>query len=144
MWCRCCRTDRVYFRYLSRFQEHLDPAEFWVSMVKGESQAKQHCKTFLRLYVKCSKRKELTLGPEEFVFKQGVRSCRTLNTFWKALIAAADAEYLFPKRKQDPRNNYWMLLKRPKNYPGWVDAGPVSQISHVGLLPFLSLSRLFN
>lgn len=63
-------------------------------MVKEDEAAKGHCKKFLRLYVKASKRKRLVLGPEESVVEQGVKACRTVNTFWKALIAAADAEYL--------------------------------------------------
>jgi hypothetical protein len=68
----------------------------------------------------------LTLGPEEFDIEQGFKTCRALNSFWKALIAAADAKFLFPNRCRDPSTLHWMVLKRPKDYPGWADKGPVS------------------
>lgn len=70
----------------------------------------------------------LVLGPEEEVEERAIKSSRSFNTFWKSLIAAADAEILLPKR-QDPKN-HWMTLKRPKDHPGSTDEGPVAQISH--------------
>ena len=58
-----------------------------------------------------------------------MKSARSLNAFWKALIASADAEVLAPLRRKSP-DNYQLILKRPKNYPGSADIGPVSKISH--------------
>ena len=120
-----------YRDWVSRkYQKHLDPVEFWTDAVKEDDTAKDHCKKFLRLYVKASKRKRLTLGPEEFVMEQGVKTCRTVNAFWKALIAAADAEYLSSKGLKDD-DGHRATLKRKTNFSGWVDQGPVSQITQV-------------
>jgi hypothetical protein len=100
---------------------HIDNFEFWVGLCKDDALVKKECKALLKLYVKNSRRRKLTLGPEESVIEQEVKTCRALNSFWKALIAAADAEYLYPKRKCDSATLHWMVLKRPKNYPGWAD-----------------------
>ncbi|KAH9947511.1 hypothetical protein B0H21DRAFT_691785, partial [Amylocystis lapponica] len=59
---------------------------------------------------------------------RAIKSSRSLNTFWKSLIAAADAEVLLSKR-QNP-DHHWMTLKRPTDLSGALDEGPVSQISH--------------
>ncbi|KAK0701269.1 hypothetical protein B0H67DRAFT_614339 [Lasiosphaeris hirsuta] len=64
----------------------------------------------------------------EEVGERAIKSSRSLNTFWKSLIAAADAEVLLPKR-QNP-DNHWMTLKRPTNISGAIDKGPVTEISH--------------
>ena len=68
----------------------------------------QHCKSFFRstskpphVYASC-----LTREVEE----RAIKSSRSLNTFWRSLIAAADADVLLPKRQ--------------------IDEGPVSEISH--------------
>lgn len=97
--------------------------------MKEDDAAKNHCKKFLRFYVKASKRKRLTLGPEEFVIEQAVTKCRTVNTFWKALIAGADAEYL--SKGVEDEDGHRTTLKRKTNFPGWADTGPVSQITQV-------------
>ncbi len=99
-------------------------------MVKGDVAAMNRCKKFFRLHVKASKKKRLTLGPEEFVIEQAINTCRTANTFWKALIAAADAAYLSKGPEDDDGNR--KSLKRKTNFPGWTDTGPVSQFTHVG------------
>ncbi len=61
--------------------------------------------------------------------ERAVKSARSLNAFWKSLVAAADAEVLAPLQRKSSEN-YQLALKRPKNYPGSADEGPVSKISH--------------
>jgi hypothetical protein len=68
-----------------------DHNHVWVDLCRGSSIAIQQCKTFLELHVK---RKRLTLGPEEFIIEPAIKSSRSLNAFWKSLIAGADAEVL--------------------------------------------------
>lgn len=46
----------------------------------------------------------LVLGPEEEVEERAIKLSKSLITFWKSLIAAADAEILLPKR-QDPKTH---------------------------------------
>ncbi len=60
--------------------------------------------------------------------ERAIKSSRSLNSFWKSLIAAADAEVLLPKRQNS--DNHWMTLKRPTDLSGALDDGPVSQTSH--------------
>ncbi|KAI0402513.1 hypothetical protein F4802DRAFT_599947 [Xylaria palmicola] len=122
------RALGAWKRYRTKFHKEPEPTEFWIDLCKGDFTAKVHCQAFLRLYVKASRRRRLTLGPEESVIEQGIKSCRTVNTFWKSLIAAADAEYLLRKRQKD-KEAHWMTLVRPKNQPGWLDKGVVSEIS---------------
>lgn len=102
--------------------------QVWVDLCKGDAAAIQICKAFLEIHVEKSKSMRVVLGPEEEVEEQAIKSSRSLNTFWKSLIAEADAKVLLPKR-QNP-NNHWMALKRPKNQPGSTDEGPVAHISH--------------
>ncbi|KAK0610404.1 hypothetical protein B0T17DRAFT_658205 [Bombardia bombarda] len=83
----------------------------WVDLCRGHANAIQYCKSFLQLYVENSTQTRLVLGDLE-----------------ESLIAAADAEILLAKRQN--LENYWMVLKRPKDYPGSTDEGPVAQISH--------------
>lgn len=111
---------------MKRFHPKVDPDQLWVDLCQNDFNAKRYCMAFLKLYVKCSVRKRLTLGPEEYIEETAVKSCRSLNTVWKALIAAADSNVLLPKRSQNNLENYLMTLKRPKNYPGSADSGPVA------------------
>ncbi|KAF7511345.1 hypothetical protein GJ744_004910 [Endocarpon pusillum] len=68
--------------------------QVWVDLCKSEATAFRTCKAFLKFYLASSKKKRLTLGPEEYVIERAVKSARSLNAFWKSLIAAADAEVL--------------------------------------------------
>ena len=115
---------------MQRFHPGVDHDQVWVDLCRDDAGARRYCTAFLKTYVKCSERKRLVLGPEEYVREKTVKSSRSLNTVWKSLIAAADAKVLLPKRRNRPEN-HWMVLKRPKNYPGSTDKGPVAQISHV-------------
>ncbi|KAK0629189.1 hypothetical protein B0T17DRAFT_615001 [Bombardia bombarda] len=105
------------------YHPEVDVDHVWVDLCRGDGTAIQYCKAFLQLYVENSTYMRVVLGPEEEVEDRAIKSSRSLNTFWKSLIAAADAEVLLPKR-QDPKN-HWMTLKRQKDHPGSTDEGPV-------------------
>ncbi|KAI0337092.1 hypothetical protein BDW22DRAFT_1384197 [Trametopsis cervina] len=106
----------------------VDADQVWVDLCRGDATAMQYCKSFLQVYVLTSVRQRVVLDDREEFEERTIKSSRSLNTFWKSLIAAADAEVLLPMR-EDPKN-HWMTLKRPTNTPGSLDEGPVSQISH--------------
>ncbi|KAJ2898905.1 hypothetical protein MKZ38_003589 [Zalerion maritima] len=89
--------------------------QVWVDLCKNDPTAFRICKAFLKFY--------------EYVMERAVKSARSLNAFWKSLIAAADAEVLAPLRRKSSEN-YQLVLKRPKNYLGSADEAPVSKISH--------------
>lgn len=82
----------------------------------------QYCKTFLQIYVETSVYQRVLLDDpnnREEVEEQSIKSSQSLNTFWKSLIAAADAEILLPMRENP--DNHWMTLKRPTNQPDLLD-----------------------
>ena len=106
----------------------VDADQVWVDLCRGDANAMQFCKSFLQVYVETSTYQRVVLDDREEVEERAIKSSRSLNTFWKSTIAAADAEVLLPMR-EDP-SNHWMTLKRPKDMPGSLDQGPVSQISH--------------
>ncbi|KAL8936817.1 MAG: hypothetical protein Q9211_004005 [Gyalolechia sp. 1 TL-2023] len=114
---------------IMRVVPNANPEQVWVDLCKNDAAAFRIVKACLKFYVGSSKEKRPTLDPEEYVMEKAVKSARSLNAFWKALIAAADVEVLAPVRKKSP-DNYQLVLKRPKNYPGSADEGPVSRISH--------------
>ena len=130
--CRRTQTDmrHLLFRYLESDHPKVDRKQVWVDLVYSLPDAMRLCKAFLRVYVDVSTRVQVTLGPEEEVVVQAVRSSRSLNTFWKSLIAAADAAFLVPLRSLDRVKNHHLMLKRPTNMPGSIDEGPVSDITH--------------
>jgi hypothetical protein len=82
----------------------------------------QYCKTFLHIYVETSVYQRVLLDDpddREEVEEWSIKSSRSLNSFWKLLIAAADAEILLPMRENS--DNRWMTLKCPTNQPGSFD-----------------------
>jgi hypothetical protein len=95
---------------------NVDADQVWVDLCRGDATAMQYCKSFLHVYVETSTYRRARLDDREEIYEQAVKSSRSLNTFWKSLIAAADAEVLLPMR-EDPAN-HWMTLKRPKDMPG--------------------------
>ncbi|RYC59464.1 hypothetical protein CHU98_g6760, partial [Xylaria longipes] len=122
------RALTIWGDYMHEYHPEVDVDHVWVDLCRGDGTAIQYCRAFLQVYVENSTYMRVVLGPEEEVEDRTIKSSRSLNTFWKSLIAAADAEVLLPKR-QDPEN-HWMTLKRQKNHPGSTDEGPVAQISH--------------
>ena len=120
---------RISTRLIWKSFPNANPEQVWVDLCKNDPTVFRICKAFLKYYVASSKKRRLTLGPEEYVVEKAMKSARSLNAFWKALIAAADTEVLAPLRRKSP-DNYQLILKRPKNYPGSADTGPVSKISH--------------
>lgn len=117
-----------FLSYRKQYHPEVDADHVWGDLCRGDGAAIQYCKAFIQLYVENSTYMRVVLGPEEEVEDKTIRSSRSLNTFWKSLIAAADAEVLFPLR-QNPENHH-LTLKRPKDHPGSTDEGPVAQISH--------------
>lgn len=69
---------------------------------------------FLTLYVKFSMRKRLTIGPDEYVQERAVK------TFWKVLIAGADAQVLLPRPEttSKPRGPLNGVIFTTKYKPG--------------------------
>ncbi|KAK4199156.1 hypothetical protein QBC40DRAFT_329797 [Triangularia verruculosa] len=69
---------------------------------------------YVWLYVENSTYICVVLGPEEEVKDRAIKSSRSLNTFWKSLIVAADAE----------------------DYPGLIDKGPKVEftVNDIGLI----------
>ncbi|KAG9023095.1 hypothetical protein FRB95_013562 [Tulasnella sp. JGI-2019a] len=118
-----------FWESIKKAYPNANPDQVWVNLCKYDATAFRIVKAFLKFYVTSSKQERLTLGPEEHVIERAVKSARSLNAFWKALIAAADAEVLSPLWQRST-DNYQLVLKRPKNYPGLADEGPVSKISH--------------
>ncbi|KAI1313158.1 hypothetical protein F5Y03DRAFT_390167 [Xylaria venustula] len=114
----------IWGDYMYEYHPEVDADHVWVDLCRGDGTAIQYCKAFFQLYVENSTYMRVVLGPEEEVEDRAIKSSRSINTFWKSLIAAADAEVLLPKR-QDLKN-HWMTLKRPKDHPGSTDEGPVA------------------
>jgi hypothetical protein len=119
----------VFFRSIRKHYPNANSEQVWVDLCKNNATAICIVKAFLKNYVASSKKKRLTLGPKEYIMEKAVKLARLLNAFWTALIAAADIEVLAPLCKKS-LDNYQLVLKRPKNYPGSADEGPVSRISH--------------
>jgi len=94
----------------------IDADQVWVDLCRSDATAMQYCRSFLQVYVLTSVRQRVVLDDREEFEERTIKSSRSLNTFWKSLIAAADAEVLLPMR-EDPKN-HWMTLKRPTNMPG--------------------------
>ena len=122
-------NNRIFIRSIRKVYPNANPDQVWVDLCKNDATAFRIVKAFLKFYVVSSKQEWLTLGPKEHVIERAVKSARSLNAFWKALIAAADTEVLAPLR-QKSTDNYQLVLKHPKNYPGSADEGPMSKISH--------------
>jgi len=92
------------------------PNQVWVDLCREDATAMQYCKTFLQIYVETSVYQHVLLDDREEVEEWSIKSSRLLNSFWKSLIAAADAEILLPMRENP--DNHWMTLKCPTNQPG--------------------------
>ncbi|MCJ1427075.1 hypothetical protein MMC29_004978 [Sticta canariensis] len=115
--------------YMKECHAGVNADNVWVDLCRGCPVAIQHCCTFLEVHVEVAKVTRVVLDEREEVEEQAIKSARSLNTFWKTLIAAADAEILLRKREASP-SNHWMMLKRPTDKPGSLDEGPVAVISH--------------
>ncbi|MCJ1424610.1 hypothetical protein MMC29_002498 [Sticta canariensis] len=92
--------------YQKRFNKTINHVDFWKRLCASHSAPRSLSSS------KESRHEELSTASERL-------SLRRLMP-----------KYLFPKRNPNPSSLHWMVLKRPKNYPGWADKGPVSQISH--------------
>lgn len=101
---------------MHEFHPGVDADQVWVDLCGEDTTATQYCKAFLQVYVETSTYQRVLLDDREEVEERAIKSSRSLNTFWKSLIAAADVEILLPMR-EDPANHS-MTLKRPTNMPG--------------------------
>jgi hypothetical protein len=115
-------------RYLQRFGD-CDPLEFWLEFLKHSTTRRIQVQEFLYYYVKTSLKTVSTFYGRKEV--QSVRKAASLNTQWKALVAAVDQEILRPYRMEDVDNNMWAVLKRPKDINGSLDDGPASDLTQV-------------
>ncbi|THH17294.1 hypothetical protein EW146_g3486 [Bondarzewia mesenterica] len=113
-----CRALAIWNEWMNEVHPTVDPNQVWVDLCREDTTAMQYCKTFLQIYIETSIYQCILLdnadGREE-VEEQSIKSSRSLNTFWKLLIAAADDEILLPMRENP--DNYWLKLKRTTNQP---------------------------
>ena len=108
------------FSYMKEDHPTVDADQVWVDLCREDATAMQYFKSFLQVYVETSVYQRVVLDDDrEEVEERSIKSSRSLNTFWKSLIAAADAEILLPMRENS--ENHWMTLKRPTNMPGSLD-----------------------
>ncbi|KAF2254144.1 hypothetical protein BU26DRAFT_499963 [Trematosphaeria pertusa] len=112
------RALLLWDRYMQECHAGVNADNVWVDLCRGCPVAIQHCCTFLEIHVEVSKVTRVVLDDREEVEEQAIKSARSLNTFWKSLIAAADAEVLLPKRELSPSNHCS------------VDEGPVALVSN--------------
>jgi hypothetical protein len=112
----------------------------WASALlrKDNTMVKKEGKALLKLYIQFSKRKRLTLGPGELRHRTRCQDMQSSQQLLETLVAATDADYLFPRRNRDS-SLHWMVLKRPKVYPDSIDKSLVSQTSHASLSRSVSL-----
>ena len=79
----------------------VDADQVWVDLCREDATAMQYFKSFLQVYVETSVYQRVVLDDDrEEVEERSIKSSRSLNTFWKSLIAAADAEILLPNERE--------------------------------------------
>ncbi|GBE88644.1 hypothetical protein SCP_1400490 [Sparassis crispa] len=97
-----CRALAIWNEWMNEVHPTVDPNQVWVDLCRQDATAMQYCKTFLQIHVETSVYQHVLLddadGREE-IEERSIKSSRSLNTFWKSLIAAADDEILLPMRE---------------------------------------------
>lgn len=76
--------------------------QIWVDLCSSDPLAISFCQTFLKAYVRLGKVTRLTLGPEEVIEEQALKSADSLNSFRKTLIAEADDSIFAAHAKRKP------------------------------------------
>ncbi|KAL6303822.1 hypothetical protein BKA93DRAFT_826249 [Sparassis latifolia] len=99
---QCCRALAIWNEWMNEVHPTVDPNQVWVDLCRQDATAMQYCKTFLQIHVETFIYQRVLLddadGREE-IEEWSIKSSRSLNTFWKSLIAAADDEILLPMRE---------------------------------------------
>jgi len=93
------RALAIWDEWMKEVHPTVDPNQVWVDLCREDATAMQYCKTFLQIYVETSIYQRVLLDDaddREEVEERSIKSSRSLNSFWKSLIAAADAEILLP------------------------------------------------
>ncbi|KAH6889973.1 hypothetical protein B0T10DRAFT_548470 [Thelonectria olida] len=135
------KTQRARARVWAKWEEfakgmNFDPETIWVDLLLGKRVAESHCQTFLKAYVKGSKRRVRVLGEEETTEVNTIKSGITVEDIWQALVTAADIRVMAPKRREDPRDaGFWSLnfdsrAKGSNNKPTYLIARWLPELAH--------------
>lgn len=93
-----------------------------------QNEAMALCKTFLHCLVSTSTKPKLVWGPEEQCEEQGLKAVTSVNTYWKTLVAGAQAIVLDKMATSTGRE---VRLARKQGPLGAKDDGPVAKVTQV-------------
>ncbi|KAJ0123520.1 Mitosis inhibitor protein kinase mik1 [Diaporthe amygdali] len=98
-------------------------------LATNPAEAVKLCKKFIKIYVTARKRKQASLGPEEYKTTQSVTSATTVIGYWRDLVAEFNDTLLARKRKEEPHNrSQWSLSVRDGLHVD-VKFGPIYEVT---------------
>lgn len=110
-----CSLEKMAFRPLNQLRSfcsltRIDSTRVWEDFLLLRDTASEKIKFFLTSYVQKSKQKRFVLGAHECEEVRTVTSAQRVVNIWRALISAADAYVMEPKRRAQPKKaHFWRL-----------------------------------